>query len=447
MTTNHEGGLRWVDWLAQALLLVVLLRVSGTLTPEFTPINFEDLRASAFAAETSASDVYNQLFWLGIAVGVTLCVAARPSVLGPYLRSLWPLAALLLFCLLSALWATHPGISFRRTLLLIIGVYSSGIAVVYCRNSEVVLRTVYIAFAIALLLNIATVAFPFSFDSRGLFRGAVGDKNFLGVVAAVGLAITATWGMRLSSIVMRCINLASIAGWILIIVMTGAKTAIALCVLTPLAGFILTLITSRLHLALHASLTLFAIICGTLTSLVIFGLGLTLSDVVGLFVSDVTFTGRDVVWQFILEQIQSKWLLGFGYGSFWGVGLDAPNLRAEHVFIRVLTQAHNGYLDIALAIGPFGLGLALAFLFQLCAYIGKIRKLSMPLYQFSLFIFIFTIIHNLTDSNLLRGVSCLWIMIILVAFTAAKEIHASRRLTRNAFQGAPPERARSRSMA
>ena len=412
-----------------------MLRVTGTLTPEFSPTNFEDLAVPTFVEDTSTSNLYNQLFWLAIAFAATLCLTVRPRALFSALRSVWFLPVLIVFCVLSFVWATHPGISFRRSLLLAIGAYSAVISVVYCRNSNDVLRTIYLALGLALILNASTLAFPFSFDSRGLFRGAIGDKNFLGYVAALGLAIGVTWGTTYSSIRMRFVNFFYIAGWALIIVITGAKTSLALCVVAPLAVIILTQIVARLHLALHASMLLSAVVLSVLLPFLIYGLGLGLEAIVGIFVSDVSFTGRDVIWQFIFEQLEGRWLSGFGYGSFWGVGLDAPNLRAEYQFIRILTQAHNGYLDVLLTLGPFGLILTLGFLFQTVVFIGKIRTLNKPLYQFSLFVVVFILVHNLTDSNLVRGISCLWIVLIVIAYASAKQyrLHSTSREPKTAY--------------
>jgi O-antigen ligase len=152
---------------------------------------------------------------------------------------------------------------------------------------------------------------------------------------------------------------------------------------------------------------------------------LSVTAILSVFVSDVSFTGRDVIWDFILEQYRSQWALGFGYGSFWGVGLDAPNLKADYNFIRVLTQAHNGYFDVLLAVGPIGLAMLLLFLLQITVLIGEVRRPNPQLYGFALFVFLFTVIHNLTDSNLVRGVSCLWIMLVVVAAAAITERNKS----------------------
>jgi exopolysaccharide production protein ExoQ len=417
----------WPQRLSQILLFVIVLRVNGTLSPEFTPVNFEDLTSAAFAMGTSASDLYNQIFWLCIGVGATMCLVSRSSMITPYLRSIWLLPALLLLCVLSALWATHPGISFRRSILLVIGAYSTIVAVLYCRNPAEFLRAVYLAFLVAMLLNLVALAFPFSFDSRHLFRGAVGDKNFLGVIAAVGLALCATWGTQFSSMLMRSLNIMHFGSWVVMIALTGAKTAIVLCVVAPILAVAAAVLTSRLRLALHASLAIVVVTLAAVFQFAVYGLDFSVQDVIGLFIADVSFTGRDVVWQFVLEQFKSHWLLGFGYGSFWGVGLDAENLKSEYNFIQVLTQSHNGYLDVALTTGAAGLVLTIGFLCQITVLVGKIRKANRPLYQFGLLILIFTAVHNFTDSNLVRGVSCLWIMLVAIAAAAAKQSYWAGR--------------------
>ena len=420
----------WPHWLAQFLLFVIFLRANGTLTPELNPVNFEDLTSSVFAAETSTSDLYNQLFWLCVGLGSTICLASRSSALTPYLRAVWLLPALLLLCLLSAVWATHPGISIRRSMLLTIAAYSTFITVLYCRSTEEFLRAVYLAFFVAMILNLVTLPLSFSFDSRHLFRGLIGDKNFLGVVAAVGLMLCATWGRQFTSVFGRLLNAAHFAGWAGMIALTGAKTAIALCVVAPALAVAIAFVSSRFRVTLHACLAIAVVTVAALCQFLVYGLDFTLDDLVGIFVSDVSFTGRDVIWQFILEQFQRHWVLGFGYGSFWGVGLDAENLKSEYTFIHVLTQSHNGYLDVALATGAVGLAMTFGLLFQITALVGKVRRFNPALYQFGLVMLIFTTIHNFTDFNLVRGVSCLWIVLVAVAAGAAKQARWAPRLSR-----------------
>src|SRR3546814_8024133 len=59
----------------------------------------------------------------------------------------------------------------------------------------------------------------------------------------------------------------------------------------------------------------------------------------------------------MLYQIEQHFWTGVGYGSFWAIGADSPNLHYNVDLVTAVGQAHNGYLDVAATIGMVGLGL------------------------------------------------------------------------------------------
>ncbi|KAI95228.1 hypothetical protein T281_06705 [Rhodomicrobium udaipurense JA643] len=413
-------------WLPAFLWLVILLRVAEMLPPDLSPVDFTDLQKGAFAVSTATSDIANQLFWLTIAGLVTLVILLQ----GPerLLRLLPPLSILpvfLAFCLISALWATHPDISFRRTLLLIIGVYCAAGATAYCRSEDEILRVAYLAFAITLVANLASMAFPFSFDYRGLFRGLSGDKNFLGVIAVTGLFIGAMWRTRLSGSFARAMNAAYLAAWVGLLILSGNKTAAALVFAAPAAAWLILLATRETRLKMPVILALGGALVACLLLIVTVVLDMTVAEALGTILPDASFTGRDEIWAFSVDQWQTRWLLGFGYGSFWGVGFDAPNLQASPSFIHLLTQSHNGYLDLALTVGAAGLTLMLAFLWQVLLAIDRLRVSDRAFFLFAVSLLIFLLVHNVTESSLARGLAMPWIITVALCFMTARRL-ASR---------------------
>lgn len=406
--------------LPQFTLFIILLRVIGAAPPILNPVNFNELQEAAYAIETASSDIYNQLFWLAMACLATIPVLRDPTRFLTYFKPLSMLFLFLGFCLLSAAWATHLGISVRRSLLLIIGSYCILATVAYCPSPNAVLRVIYASFGVLLVLNLASLPFPFAFDNRGLLRGVAGDKNFLGMLAALGLFISVARRRMLGGRTARALNAACIAGWLIILPLTGAKTAIALSIVAPALALAVALGVRAFRVSLPAALVLVGLILMSALTVLTAGFGIEPQSIVALFVSDVSFTGRDVVWQFILDQWETRWFLGFGYGSFWGVGLDSPNLGASHTFIRLLTQSHNGYLDVALAVGAVGVVVLIGFFWQILGLLDKSRRLNSSLYAFSLVIVIFILLHNLTDSSLARGVAPQWIILLCVSFALTR---------------------------
>lgn len=132
-------------------------------------------------------------------------------------------------------------------------------------------------------------------------------------------------------------------------------------------------------------------------------------DILSIFVSDTSFTGRDDIWMFMFNQISERPFLGYGYGAFWGIGYDSINIIKGDGFIQLLNQGHNGYIDLLANLGMLGFSLyALLILntllnLDLSTSAGVIKKMTFV-------ILAFTIIHNFTESSLLRGYSFLWVI-------------------------------------
>ena len=133
-----------------------------------------------------------------------------------------------------------------------------------------------------------------------------------------------------------------------------------------------------------------------------------------------------MIWQFIIDQWLTRPFLGFGYGSFWAVGFQSPNLSASYEFIRLLTQGHNGYLDLLLVLGVLGTVLFAGFLSQLLAVLSRSYAIRGPLYIFATVTILFVLLLNVTDSSFARGTAAPWLFLILVGFMLVKGEAASR---------------------
>lgn len=97
-------------------------------------------------------------------------------------------------------------------------------------------------------------------------------------------------------------------------------------------------------------LIFFTIIYGTVTP---FSGRLTGIDVSKALGRDSTLTGRTRVWKQLIPVAMKKPILGYGFDSFW-----TTTTRDEFD----ISGAHNGYLDMILGLGFFGLLLYMIFL-------------------------------------------------------------------------------------
>ncbi|MFO1049530.1 MAG: O-antigen ligase family protein [Geminicoccaceae bacterium] len=406
--------------LADLLVVLVIAYSAKVLSPDLAPQDFSDIELASHVAATSESNLANQLFWLlmgGLAFVVALPAWRR---LQPILASSFFLVALVALALASPLWALEPSIAMRRVVQQAIIVFALFVAAGASRTPEHCLRVCYATLAFCLLAYLLSLALPVSFDWRGDFRGIYGDKNGLGALAVMALLMGACLRPTLRSSLGRRLNLVYLAGWLAIAVLTRSKTSLGLLVAVPAVVLALHLAARATRLSIGLYLTLGLLSAGALLLFVVEGVGITPERLLGAIHVDATFTGRTEIWQFAFAALADHWGLGYGYQSFWNAGPASPNLQAEVEFIRYLNQAHNGYLDILLALGVGGLLLAILALAQTIINLSRIRLVSPVIYWTSWCLLVFVLIHNMTESSLLRGYSPPWIFLLLAIALASR---------------------------
>ena len=116
---------------------------------------------------------------------------------------------------------------------------------------------------------------------------------------------------------------------------------------------------------------------------------LSLLDISSAFGRDETLTGRSEIWATLIPFAMKRPISGHGFGGFW---TDA---------MRALTSsnAHNGYLDVVLAIGFFGLFLFAMFLLSCCRRAQ--REMTQNFDWGILFIcyLLMAVVHNIAESS------------------------------------------------
>jgi len=106
---------------------------------------------------------------------------------------------------------------------------------------------------------------------------------------------------------------------------------------------------------------------------------------------DSTLTGRTEVWALVVPAMQQKWLLGYGFGSFW---TDARRTLFD------IPNAHNGYLDILLEMGLVGL---VSYALWLLSCAQKLRRALEHDYEWAslgICLLLMNLIYNITESVL-----------------------------------------------
>jgi exopolysaccharide production protein ExoQ len=139
--------------------------------------------------------------------------------------------------------------------------------------------------------------------------------------------------------------------------------------------------------------------------------------IVGFLGKDLTLSGRDQLWGAILQMVNQRPWFGYGYEAFWYVtgqsslpdlvwnmiGWDAPH-------------AHNGLLEILLALGWIGAGLFLVtFVSNIWRSLQRIAINPSATSYCSMIFLIYIVLTNITEKNFF-GSNLTWILYVWIGF-------------------------------
>jgi exopolysaccharide production protein ExoQ len=135
---------------------------------------------------------------------------------------------------------------------------------------------------------------------------------------------------------------------------------------------------------------------------------------------DLTFTGRTFIWEYALEFISERPVLGFGYEAFWPTQ-NGMILNLYGLFWDV-PHAHNGFLDLLLELGLVGLLFFLIIFFFAIKSFGTL--LSNPEWTLAFFIVLYVFFTNVLEKSSFQYFDIQWgcfIGLIYVAELAVRQ--------------------------
>ena len=375
----------------------------------------------------SQSNVANQLIWISLAAAGIFVVVTRVlrGALPALTASLFFLLAYLALAFLSMFWALAPDISLRRAFqqVLIVLVFTG--VTIFVRDKVRVLNAMFLVLAAAILLNTA-LAPVIPTGSLG-YAGIYAQKNTLGAISALCLIFSFSYLLSGgASYKLFTLLIAALSGVLLII--SQSKTSLGLAIICPLLATGILIVARMFKTSFLVAMAVIAAIMVLLFFAIVEMLQLSTEDISLLLFNDTTFTGRTYIWNYVLNFFDQKPWLGWGYQSFWAIGEDAPNLKADN-FITGLNQSHNGYIDILLETGTVGFMVMLAFLLSLCHAIDRAWSKRADVAILLLSLALFCSAHNLLESSLTRGFAVPWVILLLIAGLSnpARELSSERQ--------------------
>ncbi len=258
------------------------------------------------------------------------------QILRTLLNTPW-ITALYLWALLSVCWAVQPGTVIRLALPLWAYMLSGIIAAYFLTVEEVIGVVGNLMFFVALVSALWEKLDPIRDSAAPGWTGIFGEKNHLGMGMGVGLI--ALLAAPRGHIRFRVLKITACA-----VLLAGSQSATAI---------IFTLIAATVYGLLRMPARLRPLALSTIAAAVIIPLLFSSHSVDRVFEmmgKDTNFTGRDVIWRFVVDQWQTQPLFGFGYEDFW----QSQDSLVQQTLHWNPGSAHNGFLEILITLGATG---------------------------------------------------------------------------------------------
>ena len=361
-----------------------------------------------------------RIFWPAMAaISVVLAVRNRSRLGGltlpPHIICLF---AYIAFAGASVLWAFRPELSFIRFVQEAMVLISIILPAMLAVRTADMMHSLFLCFALAAILNVFFL-FGNSPSIIALLKGYPGyftGKNLLGEFSAIAFLLALHEvlypGRR------RALGIIIVFTSIILLIWANSKTALGLALLVPfLAG--VTLFAAR-SLRISPAIIVWSIpLCYAVLSILKPDM---LNRVSYMIYGDSTFSGRTIIWEFAVKEIERRSLLGWGYQSFWLVGADAPSIVEAPGFVKIMPNAHNGYYDAMLEMGYVGYALLLIFITATLHAIGRVAERDPTRAWLLLSLALYVMMHNCLETTWMRGFELMWVVFVIVATEIGRQL-------------------------
>jgi O-antigen ligase len=403
--SDFDRALRNVLFLANFLLIWI------TMAP------FADLSDPRVLEPVGDGNALNQIVTLGITASLAaflLISHARAALVALTL----PLILTLVWFAVSVVFATHPDLAGRRLILAGFTICNSVALLLLPLSREHFARLLTVASLVVLALCYAGVLLLPHYSIHqptdvvepvlaGNWRGAFGHKNGAGA-AMVLLVFIGIFVARVSN---RMLGIAIVVLAALFLIFTQAKSPLRLLPVVLLMAYLVVHLRSpalKVLLVVGTPLFINLMTIGTVSFPAV-------EAILESVMSDTSYTGRDEIWEFALNHIGQRPITGFGFQAFWGTSELVVSGSIHESWAYRASDAHNGYLNVAVMTGVVGLVLALVWIVAqpLADVIRNQAGRTDPLTTLFVQIWLFGILLSAFESTFFSGGNCLWAMMIV----------------------------------
>jgi len=396
------------------LLFVALIMFSGGVLPRL------------ISAEQSADgSPLLRLMWLPVYALTLAAIAWKAKAMAITALRMPFMLALIALAGLSCLWSIDPGLSQRRGLAIAMTCLA-GMFIGTRYDWKTLLRMFGMVWLTVSVLSFLTALLNPSFGVMqdvhvGAWMGLYFEKNQLGgnMARAAFLCgflflMDRPWRKLWAFGVVLCA---------VMVLFTTSKTAL------------LGLLLGMAVLGIGAWMKR-----GLLTGLVITWAGVVMA---GIFVAvmifapelifaalgrDPSLTGRTDIWAALVDMIGQRPWFGYGYGAFWATDSE-PAYWVREILEWDAPTAHNGWLEVALALGLVGLA---CLVLDFCMTLWRALRSSLSTWTgiFALGVCVQFILFSLSESISLQQNDLTWITYVAVAAQLTKRARRDSRFKR-----------------
>ncbi len=448
-TPSRPGPSTWRKFLEPEKIaaVAVLFWMSGPVAPLIPDLDDSlgtmlSLPASGLAAPAGIDDQVLRLSWYPVYLVVLVLAHRHWQAIWTVAKRNGPLILLLSWTLLSTLWSVSPEDTLRRSMALSLTT-TFAIYLGARFDALAVVKLMVLALGIDMiggaLLALAFPAIGICHDAEhpGAWRGVFASKNQLGAMMLIeSLGIYVLYIAE-----RRRIYLFGLGAAAALLILSTSKTplfiVLALVPCLALVGRFFR--TPRgfdvlLALALSVAAVVFLVASTMIEPILVF------------FGRDATLTGRTDIWYLSWDAIQQRYWTGYGYGAFWSNPWGPASTIWDALNWRV-PSAHNGLLEMWLAVGLFGVIVFVALLVRsFCGIMSRAAQGTREECLWRVGYFLIFVVHAVTEATAMDQTSVAWALFVAVAVGGSRVGMAARHGRTSAATVAAPA-ARHRSAA
>jgi O-antigen ligase len=267
--------------------------------------------------------------------------------------------ALMGFLVLSAVWSIDPVTTLRRSFIYLFLVMGTiGIAGTWDGEKAMDLVAMTCGLCAAATIVLLVISPSNAWMDSG-FVGIFVQKNGLGQEMAVGV-LASLHSIRTSDRRKRFSKICALIVFIIIAFFSQSQTALMMIfVFCTISGVIVMLRKGGIASIMGVFLIMFLVPTAVIV-------GLNPDGFLGIIGKDPTLTGRTDLWSYVLDEIQKRPTLGWGFSAFWSSSNPAA-MKISMALGWLVPQAHNALLEMLLEVGIVG---AAFFLFLWARNVG-----------------------------------------------------------------------------